>query len=212
MKHPYLFIRLTYTDDGSLFHLSADIVSNLHAAVSKTECQRVINALVEKDLVTSKLYGKQAIYVIRQDTIETATPEELAATDNEINRLQSQIAESKARHKQLSSELSALNSSLPTDQIIARLDQLNAKNTEAEQCLSALRSGKQLVTLEEKQRVTKEMEYYRKMWSARRRIFKEMFATVTENMPGKPKDLLEELGIEMQDPVDINIHPKDLPS
>lgn len=45
---------------------SADIVNNLHAAVSKTECQRVINALVEKDLVTTKLYGKQAIYVVRQ--------------------------------------------------------------------------------------------------------------------------------------------------
>ncbi|KAG0001418.1 hypothetical protein BGZ65_003506 [Modicella reniformis] len=85
-----------------------DIVSNLHAAVSKAECQRIMNALVEKDLVTAKLYGKQAIYVVRQDTIDTVTPEELAAIDNEITMLQSQITESRIRHKQLSSGYTAL--------------------------------------------------------------------------------------------------------
>lgn len=187
-----------------------DIVSNLHAAVSKTECQRVINVLVEKDLVTTKLYGKQSIYVIRQDTIDVATPQEMAAIDNEMRLLQGQIAESKARHKQLSSELSALNSALTTDQITARLDQLKAKNVQAEEHLSLLRSGNQLVTREEKQRVAKEMEFYRKMWNQRRRIFKDMFATVTENMPGNPKDLLEELDIAMQDPINININPREL--
>lgn len=81
----------------------ADIVANLHSAVSKTECQRIVNSLVEKDLISSKLYGKQAIYVVRQDTIETASPEEMAAIDKELTQLQAKITEQKSRNKQLSS-------------------------------------------------------------------------------------------------------------
>ncbi|KAG0368948.1 hypothetical protein BGZ54_000752 [Gamsiella multidivaricata] len=82
---------------------TTDIVGNLHGAVTKIECQRAVNSLVEKDLVTAKLYGKQAIYVVRQDSIDAATPEELAAVDKQLAELQSKIAESKSRNKQLSS-------------------------------------------------------------------------------------------------------------
>lgn len=45
---------------------TADIVTNLHAAVTKTECQRAVNSLVDKELLTSKTFGKQTIYVVRQ--------------------------------------------------------------------------------------------------------------------------------------------------
>lgn len=78
-------------------------MSNLHNQVSKTDCQKIANSLVEKDLVTSKLYGKQAIYVARQDTIDTASPEQLAAVDREIAELQNKIGDHKTRNKQLSS-------------------------------------------------------------------------------------------------------------
>lgn len=81
--------------------LLADIVSNLHNEVSKTDCQKIVNSLIEKDLVTSKVYGKQAIYVVRQDTIDTASPEQLAAVDREIAELQNKIGDHKTRNKQL---------------------------------------------------------------------------------------------------------------
>ncbi|KAF9945004.1 PSMC3 interacting protein [Mortierella alpina] len=187
-----------------------DIVSNLHAAVSKTECQRVINALVDKDLVTMKLYGKQAIYVARQDTIEAVTPEQLAAINSEINSLQTRTIEAKSRNKHLNSELSALKSALTKEQITARLEQLRSKNQKSKDHLEQLRSGTQLVSAEEKKLVVKEMEKHRKLWIQRRRLFKEMFATVTENFPSKPKDLLEELDIDIQDPVDVNANPLQL--
>ncbi|KAF8924322.1 Tat binding protein 1-interacting protein-domain-containing protein [Dissophora ornata] len=187
-----------------------DVISNLHASISKTECQRVVNALVEKELLTTKLYGKQAIYVVRQDTIDAATPEELAGVDGAIAKLQNQITESKSRNRQLSSELSALNSALTTDQIRVKLDRLATKNEQSKLHLSQLGAGTELVTLEEKQSVAKEMEFYRKMWLERRRLFKDMFAAVTENIPGKPKDLLEDLDIDVQEPIDVNINPRHL--
>ncbi|KAG0008711.1 hypothetical protein BGZ81_003913 [Podila clonocystis] len=187
-----------------------DIVSNLHNEISKTDCQKIINNLVVKDLITSKIYGKQAIYVARQDTIDTASPEQLAAVDREIAELQNKIGDRKTRNKQLSSELNLLSSAMTTEQIIERLKMLAAKNEKASQNLDLLRSGSKLVTPEAKQKVVKELEYHRKLWRDRRRVFKEMFQQVTDNMPGKPKDLLEELDIEMNDPIDIATDPRDL--
>ncbi|KAG0057475.1 PSMC3 interacting protein [Gryganskiella cystojenkinii] len=187
-----------------------DIVTNLHSAVSKTECQRVVNNLVEKDLISSKLYGKQAIYVVRQDTIETASPEEMATVDKESTQLQTRITELKSRNKQLTAELSAMNSSLTTDEISKKLALLTSKNEQSSKNLELLRSGTQLVTAAEKQVVVKEMEYHRKIWKERRRLFKDMFAAVTENMPGEPKDLLEELDIDDKDPYDANTNAREL--
>ncbi|KAF8983024.1 hypothetical protein BGZ46_000104 [Entomortierella lignicola] len=146
---------------------SADIVTNLHAAITKSECQRALNTLVEKELISTKLYGKQAIYVVRQDTIDTSTPEELAAIDREMSQLQSQIEESKKRNKTLSSE-------------------------------QPIKTPSFSVKLWDSSRVS------------RRKSASHMFATVTENLPGKPRDLMEELGIDTQDPFDINVNLKEL--
>ncbi|KAF9154606.1 PSMC3 interacting protein [Linnemannia schmuckeri] len=187
-----------------------DIVSNLHAAVTKTECQRAVNSLVEKELLTSKTFGKQTIYVVRQDTIETVNPDELASIDKRLAQLRENIAEQKSRQKQLSTELASLNSALTTEEIEHRLIVLTSKNEQSKEHLLLLQSGSQLVPVEERQRVTREMETHRKLWAQRRRLFKDMFSTVTENLPGKPKELLEELDISLDDPIDININPRDL--
>ncbi|KAG0274674.1 hypothetical protein BGZ95_009570 [Linnemannia exigua] len=167
---------------------TADIVTNLHAAVTKTECQRAVNSLVDKELLISKTFGKQIIYVVRQDTIDTAKPDELAAIDKRLVALREHIAEQKSKQKQLTTELASLNSALTTEDI----------------------ERSQLVPVEERQQVTREMESYKKLWIQRRRLFKDMFSTVTENLPGKPKELLEELDISLDDPIDININPRDL--
>ncbi|KAF9578089.1 hypothetical protein BGW38_006313, partial [Lunasporangiospora selenospora] len=104
-----------------------DIVNNLHNAVSKTECQKAVNALVDKELVITKLYGKQAIYVVRQDTIDLSSPAELVAMDKELVELQAKITNYKNTNKRITSELSAFNSALTTDQMKDRLEQLKIK-------------------------------------------------------------------------------------
>ncbi|KAF9915716.1 hypothetical protein BX616_005552 [Lobosporangium transversale] len=187
-----------------------DIITNLHGAITKAECQRALNTLVDKELVTTKLYGKQAIYVVRQDLIDITPPEEIVVIEQETAKLQNQIAQAKAKNKELTSELHALNCSLTTEQIIGKLDQIANKNKQLAQHLSMLRTGAQLISTEEKQRVAKELERHRRLWSERRRLFKDMFANVTESLPGKPKELLEELDIDTQDPFDINANPRDL--
>ncbi|KAF9132201.1 PSMC3 interacting protein [Mortierella sp. 14UC] len=203
-------IVLDYMSKQNRPYSVTDIVTNLHAAVTKTECQRAVNSLVDKELLTSKTFGKQTIYVVRQDTIDTAKPEELVSIDKRLVALREQIAEQKSKQKQLSAELASLNSALTTEDIERRLSLLTSKNEQSKEHLVFLRSGSQLVPVEERQRVTHEMETHKKLWIQRRRMFKDMFSTVTENLPGKPKELLEELDISLNDPIDININPRDL--
>ncbi|KAF9430776.1 PSMC3 interacting protein [Podila epigama] len=150
-----------------------------------------MNTLVDKDL----------------DTIDTASPEQLAQVDREISELKTNIEDAKARNKRLASELNTLNLALTSEQITERLSVLAAKNEKDTRNLELLRSGSQIVSADEKAKVIKEMEYHRKLWMQRRRLFKDMFGQVTENLPGKPKDLLEELDIDMNDPIDINTNP-----
>ncbi|KAF9158412.1 PSMC3 interacting protein [Actinomortierella ambigua] len=160
-----------------------EIASNLHNTIGKAELQKALASLVDLGKVVTKLYGKQAIYCVNQ---------------------------LKADNKQLTSKLSSMNSALPTDEIIQRAQALAAKNQENSSRLEQLRTGTQLVSASERQKVVKEMELHRKLWIQRRRLFKDMFGAMTENMPGRPKDLLEELGIEANDPVDILTTPSDL--
>ncbi|KAG0322051.1 PSMC3 interacting protein [Linnemannia gamsii] len=203
-------IVLDYMSKQNRPYSVTDIVTNLHAAVTKTECQRAVNSLVDKELLTSKTFGKQTIYVVRQDTIETAKPDELSSIDKRLVQLREIIVEQKSKQKQLSAELASLNSALTMEEIEKRLATLTSKNEQSKEHLFLLRSGSQLVPVEESQRVTREMETHRKLWTQRRRLFKDMFSTVTENLPGKPKELLEELDISLDDPIDININPRDL--
>jgi hypothetical protein len=46
------------------------------------------------------------------------------------------------------------------------------------------------MSVEDKERVEKLLEANRKQWRIRKRLFKEAWDTVTESMPGKPKELM----------------------
>jgi 26S proteasome regulatory subunit (ATPase 3-interacting protein) len=45
---------------------ATDIMSNLHNAISKANVIKALASLEQKGLMTSKTYGKQVVYVIKQ--------------------------------------------------------------------------------------------------------------------------------------------------
>nr|CAG8435378.1 2282_t:CDS:2 [Entrophospora candida] len=55
----------------------ADVINNLRGAVTKTVAQKVLNSLVEKNEINCKPYGKQSVYYIKQDQLESPSSEEL---------------------------------------------------------------------------------------------------------------------------------------
>jgi 26S proteasome regulatory subunit (ATPase 3-interacting protein) len=64
----------------------------LHGAVGKPAVTKALTTLAEKGELSGKAYGKQWVYVARQDTLPTPSSEELNALDAEIESLKSKVA------------------------------------------------------------------------------------------------------------------------
>ncbi|CAG8580542.1 5190_t:CDS:2, partial [Acaulospora colombiana] len=209
---------------------NSDISNNLHNAVTKAAIQKALTNLVEKDEVGCKTYGKQSVYVVRQDQFESPSAEELNEMDMRIEELKKEVNEYKDRNKQLQSGnygvlfihsydasesptlfnddlvLNGLNNSLTNEQIMDRLDALDKENEGYEERLKVLRSGSKQISAEDKKRIDELYEKNRKLWKQRKRMFNEVFNQIVEATEKKAKDFMEELGIEM-DPIDINEDP-----
>ncbi|RUS23370.1 Tat binding protein 1-interacting protein-domain-containing protein [Endogone sp. FLAS-F59071] len=196
-------IVLPFYDYLNLHLLKADVFNNLHGAVSKTVMQKVLNSLTEHESISSKTYNKQTVYV---DQFETPSENELSEMDQKIETLKAAAVELKDTNKQLQSTLSGLNQSLTKEQIGERLKVLNSENAKYEERLTTLRSGTKQISVDEKKKIDNEYEANRMLWKKRKRMFNEIFGTITENMQQNPKEFAEEIGIE-QDIVDINVDP-----
>ncbi|CAG8765661.1 2665_t:CDS:2, partial [Acaulospora morrowiae] len=71
-----------------------DISNNLHNAITKAAIQKALTNLVEKEEVGCKTYGKQSVYVVKQ---------ELNEMDVKIEELKKEVNDYKDRNKQLQS-------------------------------------------------------------------------------------------------------------
>ncbi|OZJ06871.1 hypothetical protein BZG36_00027 [Bifiguratus adelaidae] len=185
---------------------TTDIFNNLHGAIGKTAVQKALNNLVEQQEISTKAYGKQSIYVVTQDQAEAASPEELEKLDQVIEGLKTEVTGLKDASRQLQSSLAGLKNSLTTKEIQERLAKLREANAGYEARLDTLRSGTRQVSIDDMRKINADYDYVCKMWRARRKLFKEMFDTITENMPQDPKQFRADIGIE-EDDVDISVDP-----
>lgn len=85
------------------FNFLVDIFNNLHGAVGKTAVVKVLTNLSERGEISSKAYGKQFVYVARQDLLPVPSSEELNAIDDEINELKETLQKEKELFKQIQS-------------------------------------------------------------------------------------------------------------
>lgn len=58
--------------------------ASLHGRCSKTQCQKILEALAEDQVVELKVNGKQKIYFPPQEGLECVTSEELAEMDRDV--------------------------------------------------------------------------------------------------------------------------------
>jgi len=71
----------------------------LHGQVTKTNVTKALGTLLEKEEISGKAYGKQWVYVARQDTLPAPSPEDLETIDGEIEALKQELAAQKEATK-----------------------------------------------------------------------------------------------------------------
>ncbi len=110
--------------------------------------------------------------------------------DREIIKTREQVASLKIEARDLRTQLTALSSAMSTDELETEVHTLAAQKAEKIARLKALESGK-MQPVDQKEKATIEAEHrkWKHVANARKKIFKNMWATVTEEMPeGKTKE------------------------
>lgn len=173
--------------------------------LKKAAVQKALDSLADGGKITFKEYGKQKIYLARQDQFDIPDTEELNRMKEENAKLQEMVDEQKRAISEVEGEIKALQSNLTLEEIRVREATQRNEAEEMEKKLIKLRGGVTLVTPEERKAVEELYADMISQWRKRKRMFKDVWDTITENSPKDIKEFKEELGIEYDEDVGVSL-------
>ncbi|CAM8998969.1 unnamed protein product [Rhodiola kirilowii] len=173
--------------------------------LKKTAVQKALDNLADSGKISFKEYGKQKIYMARQDQFDIPNSEELSRMKEENAELQKQLEEQKKLVSEVEGEIKGLQSNLTLQEIHTKKAQLLKEVTQMEDRLTKLREGVTLVSPEERQTVEKLFSETMTQWKRRKRMFRDLWDSITENSTKDLKEFKEELGIEYDEDVGVSI-------
>ncbi|KAK4399930.1 Homologous-pairing protein 2 [Sesamum angolense] len=115
-------------------------------SLKKAAVQKALDSLADSGKISFKEYGKQKLYLARQDQFNIPNNEELNQMKEENAKLQEQLNEQKKAIAEVEGEIKALQSNLTLEDIHAKRNKLGNEVKQMEEKLIKLRQG---VTLEE---------------------------------------------------------------
>ncbi|CAH9104670.1 unnamed protein product [Cuscuta epithymum] len=173
--------------------------------LKKAAVQKALDSLAESGKITFKEYGKQKIYLARQDQFDIPDNDELIRMKEENAKLQEMVDEQRRAISEVEGEIKALQSNLTLEEIRAREATIRNEAEEMERKLIKLRGGVTLVSPEERKAVEELCAETINQWRKRKRMFKDLWDTITENSPKDLKEFKEELGIEYDEDVGVSL-------
>ncbi|PKA53560.1 Homologous-pairing protein 2 like [Apostasia shenzhenica] len=171
--------------------------------LKKAAVQKALDILADSRQISFKEYGKQKIYLARQDQFKIPNNQELDQMKNENNKLQEEINSQKKAISEIEAEIRALQSNLTMEEIWSKQAKLQAEVCEMEEKLGKLRDGVVLVKPEDKKLIEEAFCEKMNQWRKRKRIFKDLWDAITENSPKNMKEFKEELGLEYDEDVGV---------
>lgn len=173
--------------------------------LKKAAIQKALDNLADGGRISFKEYGKQKIYIAKQDQFDIPNNEDLARMKEENAKLQEQLDEQKRAIGKVEGAIKILQSNLTLEDIRQKEAQLRKEVNEMEDKLAKLRGGVTLVKVEDRKIVEEIYTEKVSQWRKRKRMFKDLWDAITENSPKDLKEFKEELGIEYDEDVDVNL-------
>ncbi|CAN6550267.1 unnamed protein product [Malus baccata var. baccata] len=173
--------------------------------LKKAAIQKALDALADNGKISFKEYGKQKVYLARQDQFDIPNSEELSRMKQENEKLQEQLGEQKRAISEVEGEIKTLQANLTLEQMRDKEAKLRKEVAEMEDRLEKLRGGVTLVKPEDRKAVEQMVSEKISQWRKRRRMFKDLWDAITENSPKDVKEFKEELGIEYDEDVGVSL-------
>ncbi|KAL6187929.1 hypothetical protein ACLB2K_039324 [Fragaria x ananassa] len=173
--------------------------------LKKTAVQKSLDTLADGGKISFKEYGKQKIYLARQDQFDIPNSEELSQMKEANTKLQGQLAEQKRAISEVEGEIKALQSNLTMEQIKEKDTKLRKEVKELEDKLEKLRGGVTLVRPEDRKIIEQMYSEKISQWRKGKRIFRDLWDTITENSPKDLNEFKEELGLEYDEDVGVDL-------
>ncbi|GMY18335.1 Homologous-pairing protein 2 [Fagus crenata] len=173
--------------------------------LKKAAIQKALDNLADNGRISFKEYGKQKIYLARQDQFDIPNNEELNQMKEDNTKLQQQLQEQKRAISEAEGEIRSLQSNLTLEQIRDKDAKLRMEVKEMEDRLDKLRGGVTLVSPDERKAVQEMYLEKLSQWRRRKRMFKDLWDVITENSSKDLKEFKEELGIEYDEDVGVSL-------
>ncbi|URE48379.1 Tat binding protein 1(TBP-1)-interacting protein (TBPIP) [Musa troglodytarum] len=173
--------------------------------LKKTAVQKALDTLADNGQISFKEYGKQKIYLARQDHFKIPNNQELDQMKKDNSKLQDELGAQKKAISEVEAEIRVLHSNMTLEEIQDKEAKLIGEVEEMEEKLSTLRSGVVLVKAEDKKVIEETYAEKINQWRKRKRIFKELWDAITENSPKDLKEFKEELGLEYDEDVGVSL-------
>ncbi|XP_076298231.1 homologous-pairing protein 2 homolog [Lasioglossum baleicum] len=176
-----------------------DIVCNLHNEYGKTSVQKAVDKLVAEGKIFEKVYGKQKVYCLVQDS--NLDVHELMRIDKE---LQAHANEVENKHQQLEKEIKVQEALLISIKSSITIEEARKTKYELKKNVMVLTnkidelmgaSSTEDLT-ESRRKAEKALNEYSREYAKRKRLCTEIIDCILENYPGSKTELYEEIGIE----------------
>ncbi|KAL2734611.1 homologous-pairing protein 2 [Vespula maculifrons] len=176
-----------------------DIVLNLHNEFGKSAVQKAIDHLLAEGKIFEKVYGKQKVYCVVQDS--TQDIEELMRIDKE---LQAHANEVETKYQDLEKEIKIQETLLKSLKSSITLEEARQEKVSLEESIKVLTNkldkliestGSTDLT-ETKRKTQSSLDEYSREYTKRKRLCTEIIDCILENYPGTKSELYDEIGID----------------
>ncbi|XP_069691125.1 homologous-pairing protein 2 homolog [Periplaneta americana] len=200
-------IILKYLRDQNRPYSANDIFMNLHKEVGKTSVQKCLDQLVEQGAVIEKVYGKQKVYVIKQEDTnnESDLKQELKNLDSKLVDISGKLATAEQELKNCELQLRELQSTPTTVEAKTQLTSLEDRVQKLKDKLEDLSKNTVKVSVEERENIQKNCENNLKFWRKRKRLCLDIVDSILEGYPKDKKTLLGEVGIETDEDAGVSM-------
>ena len=194
-----------YLESQNRPYSAGDIFLNLHKEFGKTAVVKALEQLAENGKVIEKIYGKQKVYGPSQEGFGDIKPEELKKLDTKAVELQEEMKKLQAEIHQQESEISKFSKQMTTNDLSDTVTNLQTSISELAAKIEKIKSGRCLISKEERQKISKQTGTMVQHWKKRKRMAADMVDCILEGYPKTKKHLIEEIGIETDEELGLKV-------